>query len=100
MLPNTFGPGSRPFYNSVVSTFAALAAQGKEPEKIDDVILKLLPVRNLCRQAVDLLFQTPQREFEIAHTIEIPLPELWKRLNRRIPEDELDKLLWEIRRSF
>ena len=100
MLPNTFGPGSRPFYNSVVSTFAALAAQGREPEKIDDVILKLLPVRELCRQAAELLFQTPQSEFEIPHSIEIPLPELWQRLLRSHPRDELDDLLFEIRRSF
>jgi 23S rRNA pseudouridine955/2504/2580 synthase/23S rRNA pseudouridine1911/1915/1917 synthase len=97
MLPNTFGPGSKPFYNSVVSTFAALAAQGREPEKVDDVILKLLPVRELCRQAADLLFQAPQSEFEIAHAIELPLPELWQRLNRQQPEDELDGLLFEIR---
>ena len=41
-MANVFGPGSRPFYNSVVSTFCRIAADGGTPEKVDDVPLELI----------------------------------------------------------
>lgn len=99
LMPNTFGPGSKPFYNSVVSTFACLAAQGKTPERIDDVILELIPVRELCAAIADVLDKEPVPAVNIAHSIELPLPELWKRLNRDTPQDILDDLLLECRQQ-
>ena len=80
LMPNAFGPGSRPFYNSVVSTFCALAAAGKQPERIDDVTLRLIYVDELCEAIIDELGRTggATRRVTIAHTAEIALPLLWR----------------------
>ena len=100
LMPNTFGPGSKPFYNSVVSTFALLAAQKKQPEQLNDVILQLIPVRELCRKLA-LLAEGPfVREWSIQPTIRVSLPGLWERLNRSSSRDELDELLHEMRDFF
>ena len=100
LMPNTFGPGSKPFYNSVVSTFACLAARKEKPERADDVTLRLIPVRDLCREIADLLDEPYTAEAKIAHTLELPLPELWERLQRDTPTDGLDRLLLEVRSFF
>ena len=100
LMPNTFGPGSKPFYNSVVSTFALLAARGETPEQIENVMLELLPVRDLCAGILSCLEQPPQKMFLIPHTITLPLPELWERLGRRQIKDMLDDLLFEVREYF
>ncbi len=81
LMPNTYGPGGRPFHNSVVSTFCHLAAQGKTPEKIEDAELKLIYVGDLCKKILFLLeTETATKTVEIAHAEEIRLPELWKKL--------------------
>ena len=100
LMPNTFGPGSKPFYNSVVSTFACLAARGETPERVDDVMLRLIPVRELCGKIADLLTSPDAVSAEIAPTLELPLPELWARLGRTEPQDALDALLLEVKSSF
>jgi 23S rRNA pseudouridine955/2504/2580 synthase/23S rRNA pseudouridine1911/1915/1917 synthase len=100
LMPNTFGPGSKPFYNSVVSTFACLAARGEKPERLDDVTLRLIPVRDLCRRIADLLDAPYAASAEIAHTLELPLPELWERLQKDAPADDLDRLLLETKSFF
>ena len=100
LLPNTFGPGGKPFYNSVVSTFALLAAQGKVPERMDPVVLKLIPVRVLCRQIAGMLEEPFVSRREIRHTVELPLAELFQRLQRSLPEDDLDELLLEIKQRY
>ena len=100
LMPNTFGPGSKPFYNSVVSTFACLAAQRKTPERVDDVMLRLIPVRDLCREIADLLDAPYTASAETAHTLELPLPELWERLQKDTPSDDLDRLLLEVKSFF
>ncbi|MBQ7207447.1 MAG: NAD-dependent epimerase/dehydratase family protein [Lentisphaeria bacterium] len=100
LMPNTFGPGSKPFYNSVVSTFACLAARGEKPERVGDVMLRLIPVRELCGRIADLLASPDTASAEIAHTLELPLPELWARLRKDVPEDDLDRLLLEMKPFF
>ena len=100
LMPNTFGPGSKPFYNSVVSTFACLAARGETPERVDDVVLRLIPVRELCGKIADLLTSPDAVSAEIAPAVELPLPELWARLDRTEPQDALDALLLEVKSSF
>lgn len=53
-MGNVFGPGCRPFYNSVVATFAHQVATG-EPPRIDvDRDMELLWVDDVARGIVDL----------------------------------------------
>lgn len=81
LMPNTYGPGGRPFHNSVVSTFCHLAAEGNTPEKIEDAELKLIYVGDLCQRILSLMeTETQTKMVEIPHTEEIRLPEIWKKL--------------------
>jgi len=55
LMPNVFGANGKPFYNSVVSTFCRLCADGKTPERIDDVELALIYVDSLMDEIVEIL---------------------------------------------
>ncbi|OQA75068.1 MAG: GDP-L-fucose synthase [Lentisphaerae bacterium ADurb.Bin242] len=107
-IPNTYGPGGRPFYNSAVSTFCHLAAEGKIPKKIEDAELKLIYVKDLCKKILSLMdTEKCTRTVEIAHTEEIRLPELWKKLCgwREMTQSPalhsaLDRNLWETFQSY
>ncbi len=79
-MPNTFGPGSRPFYNSVVSTFCALAAEGKTPDRIDDAELRLIDAETLVREILDLLAAGRTGTVTIPHRFTLRLPVLWEKL--------------------
>ena len=80
LMPNTFGPYARPFFNSVVSTFCYQAAHGQTPDRIDPAELKLIHVRTLCRE----ILRTVRRNepgvtaVEIPHEYEIRLDRMWK----------------------
>ena len=80
-MANTFGPGSRPFYNSVVSTFCCMAASGRTPDRIDDALLQLIYVDDLCSEILKAAKSARCGTLEIPHTHEIRLPELWRKLN-------------------
>lgn len=79
-MPNTFGPQGRPGFNSVVSTFCFLAAQGKEPERIEpDAELRLIPVATLCGRIAEIL-SAPEPGIDcidIPHEYTLKLGELW-----------------------
>lgn len=53
-ITNVFGPGSRPFYNSVVATFCHQLTRGEEVTIHEDAQLELLWVGDLARQLVEL----------------------------------------------
>ena len=83
LMPNTFGPYARPFFNSVVSTFCYQAAHGQTPDRIDPAELKLIHVRTLCRA----ILRTVRRKepgitaVEIPHEYEVRLDQLWEKLS-------------------
>ncbi len=94
LMPNTFGCGSRPGYNSVVSTFCAAAARGIRPERIDSAVLELMYIEDLCRIVRASVLRPAVCSAE-KETIEpdwrIPLRELWDLLYgwSRLRKDEL-----------
>jgi UDP-2-acetamido-2,6-beta-L-arabino-hexul-4-ose reductase len=47
VVPNVFGPGCRPYYNSVVATFCHQLAHGQQPVVIDDQQLELIWINDL-----------------------------------------------------
>ncbi|MDD3886034.1 MAG: NAD-dependent epimerase/dehydratase family protein [Victivallaceae bacterium] len=102
LMPNAFGPGSRPFYNSVVSTFCYLAANGQVPEEIADAKLKLIYGDELAAAILEMVVSGGASRVEtIAHRHEVRLPELWRKLVQMAgsplpPEDadEFEKMLW------
>ncbi len=84
LMPNTFGPCARPFFNSVVSTFCYQAAHGETPERIDPAELKLIHVRTLCREILRIVRQNEPgiTAAEIPHEYEVRLDQLWQILTR------------------
>ena len=106
-MANTFGPGSRPFYNSVVSTFCRIAADGGTPETVNDVPLELIYVGELAEAIADLLAgpEPATGAVEIGARHFIRLPELWSKLagwRKTPPEDPtgFDEMLWTTFRSY
>ena len=47
VIPNVYGPGCKPFYNSVVATFCHQLAQGKKPTILEDNQVCFLHVNNV-----------------------------------------------------
>jgi len=68
-LPNIYGPGCKPFYNSVVATFAHLVAEGKNFSELpihgDGMQMReYLYVGELVRKLVDLQFVKSPKPFD------------------------------------
>jgi UDP-2-acetamido-2,6-beta-L-arabino-hexul-4-ose reductase len=52
VLPNVYGEGGRPFYNSVVATFCHQLASGEEPKIIQDGQLELVHAQTVAREVL------------------------------------------------
>lgn len=52
VLPNVYGEGGRPFYNSVVATFCHELASGEEPKIIQDGQLELVHAQTVARAII------------------------------------------------
>jgi UDP-2-acetamido-2,6-beta-L-arabino-hexul-4-ose reductase len=50
VIPNVFGEGGKPFYNSVVSTFCHQLANGQRPQVLSDVTNELIHAQGVCAQ--------------------------------------------------
>jgi UDP-2-acetamido-2,6-beta-L-arabino-hexul-4-ose reductase len=55
VIPNVFGPGCRPYYNSVVATFCHQLAHGQRPVVIDDQNLELVWINDLTEAIAQLI---------------------------------------------
>ena len=67
LMPNVFGPGARPFYNSVVATFCWQVASGKNPSVYDpEAEVELIYIDRL----VEILFRLATAP-EISNPVEI-----------------------------
>lgn len=55
VVPNVFGPGCRPHYNSVVATFAHQLSRGDEPIVVEDRELGLVYVGDLVQHVIGVL---------------------------------------------
>lgn len=53
VVPNVFGPGCQPFYNSVVATFCHQLTRGEEPQVVVDKELELIWVGDLAAEIAD-----------------------------------------------
>ena len=50
VMPNTFGPYGKPYFNSVVSTFCYKVAHNENAEIIIDAPVELIYIHNLCHE--------------------------------------------------
>lgn len=107
LMPNAFGPYSRPFFNSVVSTFCRIAADGGRPEKIEAAELNLTYIDTLCTQILNAVrSQRKQTVLEFLHEHTVFLPDLWRLLERFAqggapdPASCFELQLWNTFRSY
>lgn len=61
VIPNVYGAGCRPFYNSVVATFCHQLARGEQPQVHHDKEVELLHVSQLVSEIVEHIKNPPTR---------------------------------------
>jgi UDP-2-acetamido-2,6-beta-L-arabino-hexul-4-ose reductase len=82
VIPNVYGPGCRPFYNSVVATFCHQLAHAQHPVVIDDQRIELVWVHDLVDAITDAIDtrQPGIHEARIAGTARLSVSQLLARL--------------------
>ncbi len=99
LLPNTFGPGGKIFYNSAVSTFAWQVAHGKEPTIHQDSEMQLCFIDRTVDFLTGLLTVEPPPENPsvLASEFSVGVAETVTRLKRLrsgdAPQDAYDRAL-------
>ncbi len=53
IIPNVFGEGGRPFYNSAVSTFCHQLSVGENPQVIEDREIEFVHAQTVCAEILD-----------------------------------------------
>lgn len=84
VIPNVFGDGGRPFYNSVVATFCHQLAHGEEPKIIEDRRVPLVYVNRVVDQILGCL-SGPDRaaaSIDIRPDQELPVSEILRLLRQ------------------
>jgi UDP-2-acetamido-2,6-beta-L-arabino-hexul-4-ose reductase len=83
LIPNVYGPFGKPFYNSVVATFAHQIARGQTPKVDVDGNLKLIYVGELVQEIIHSI-ETNNNDhlLVIPHTAEAKVLELLRLLNK------------------
>lgn len=108
LMPNTFGPGGKPFYNSVVSTFCYQAARGEKMSVSPDAgETFLIDVRTLAVRLYELAVGPyPGKKVVIPHRFAVPVSRIADELIRFAagqagePEEEFLRLLYETCESY
>lgn len=79
VIPNVYGPFSRPNYNTFVATFAHKLIAGEQPTIDVDGTIKLIYVSSLCNYIIDIINYTDKgtvSRVEIPHNFEKKVSEI------------------------
>ncbi len=80
VIPNVYGPGCRPFYNSVVATFCHQLAQGEKPHIHQDNVVEFIWINDLVQKIMTCL-ETPEKgTVRLAGTAKLRISELLVKL--------------------
>lgn len=82
VIPNVFGDGGRPFYNSVVATFCHQLARGEEPKIIEDRRVPLVHVNRVVDTILECLRGPTAGSRDVPPDREIAVSELLALLQR------------------
>ena len=106
-MANVFGPGSKPFYNSVVSTFCRIAADGGIPERVDEAMLELIYIDELTEILCGYLAESAPAggAVTVAARHTLSLPDLWQklaawRMNPTVEPAGFDAMLYRTLESY
>jgi len=81
IIPNVFGPSGKPFYNSVVSTFAYQLTHDQSPHIDIDANLRLIYINNLIKIIYNhIIDKTDKHALLLNYDVEIKVSEILKRL--------------------
>jgi UDP-2-acetamido-2,6-beta-L-arabino-hexul-4-ose reductase len=82
VIPDVFGPGCRPYYNSPVATFCHQLAHDQEPVVIDDQQLALVWINDLVEAIGQIILDRRPgiREARVAGSAELTVTELLAKL--------------------
>jgi UDP-2-acetamido-2,6-beta-L-arabino-hexul-4-ose reductase len=84
VIPNVFGAGGRPFYNSVIATFCYQLTHGQDPTIIQDGQMTMIYINDLAEEIYRLIENPPSgyRVEYIAPRAEVKVSEALALLNR------------------
>jgi UDP-2-acetamido-2,6-beta-L-arabino-hexul-4-ose reductase len=84
VIPNVFGDGGRPFYNSVVATFCHQITHGEQPEIIKDGQMTMIYINDLVEDILNLINNPPKgyRVEYIKPRVEAKVSEVLALLNK------------------
>jgi UDP-2-acetamido-2,6-beta-L-arabino-hexul-4-ose reductase len=82
VIPNVFGPGCRPYYNSVVATFCEQLAHNQQPVVIDDQSLTLVWINDLVEAIGQIIHDRRSgiHEARVAGSAQLTVSELLAKL--------------------
>ena len=80
VVPNVYGPGCRPFYNSVVATFCYQLARGEEPHIDQDNLVEFIWVNDLVQRIIDSLADPQNGCIRVVGTAKLRISELLAKL--------------------
>ena len=108
LMPNTFGPGGKPFYNSVVSTFCYQAANGETMSVAPGAgEVLLIDVHTLAAELIRLAAgDYPGERVELKHRFAVPVQQIadllddFRKNGKNIRKDEFSELLYETFESY
>lgn len=112
IIPNVFGPFGRPYYNSVISTFAHQLTHNEKPRIEVDASLKLIYINELVRKFYKIITEPIVSEkHNIKHQFESTVSNLLSRMeqyneqyaiNHTLPklDDPLEVSLFNTFRSY
>ncbi len=66
VMPNVFGDGGRPFYNSVVATFCYQVTHGQEPTIMQDGQMTMIYINDLVEEIYRLI-ENPPGGYQVEH---------------------------------
>lgn len=90
VLPNVFGPSSKPFHNSAIATFCHQLVSKKRPSIDEDRIMGLLYVENLINIIYKVLLQTkPKLRIDVKPDVSIKVSRVLEKL-QSYKEEYLD----------
>ena len=84
VIPDVFGPGCRPYYNSVIATFCEQLSHDQQPVVIDDQTLSLVWINDLV-EAIGQIILDPRpgiHEARVAGSAQFTVSEILGKLQR------------------
>ena len=72
VVPNVYGPFGRPNYNSFIATFCYKLTHGETPEVLQDSVVNLIYVGNLCKHIIGKIREAASNDVQVIERDSVP----------------------------